>query len=229
MARELELAWVLTPAAASVLSAYGAAIADIRIDRTRAIDQVLPLKSDRAETILNDLKQRADADLAAQGIAPERRLLLCEVDLRFLRQRASLTLKLNEHGLDAANLLERFRNAYAHQYGGSSLTAGTPVELSTVRVIGIGKTTRAVLPREHQPVAPRTHPKPMGARDVYVARDHAQPIPVYDANDLHMGHFINGPALIDTGDTTLWAPPGFNVQVTKGGSLLARFGDQSDG
>jgi N-methylhydantoinase A len=229
MARELELTWVLTPAAASVLSAYGAAIADIRIDRTRAIDQILPLEADRAATILEELKQRADADLAAQGVAPEKRLLLCEVDLRFLRQRAALTLELDEHGLDPDHLLERFRNAYAHQYGGSSLTAGTPVELSTMRVIGIGKTTRAVLPHDHQPVAPGTHPKPIGARDVYVTRDHAQSIPVYDANALHTGHFIRGPALIDTGDTTLWAPPGSNVKVIESGSLLANFEDQSDG
>jgi N-methylhydantoinase A len=229
MARELELAWVLTPAVASVLSAYGAATADIRLDRAVAIDETLPLKTTRAAEALADLAEVIDRDLAAQGVAPDKRQVITEVELRFLRQRASLTLELDERGLDADRLLARFRDAYTSQYGDSSLTAQTPVELSTLRVIGVGKTTRAVLPADLEPVEPGARPTARRTRDLFIARDHAEPVPVYDAQVLRIGHIIRGPALVDTGDTTLWAPPGSRVEVTKGGSLLTKFEDQADG
>jgi len=223
MARELELAWVLTPAIASVLSAYGAATADIRRERSQAIDELLPDATASAAQVLADLKLRADADLEAQAVAPENRQLLCEVDLRFLRQRASLTLSVPDDGLDGADLLRRFQDAYASQYGASSLTAQTPVELSTVRVVGIGRTTRAVLPKD-KPPAPADSPiAPIGRRDVYLARDAATTVPVYDANSMRPGHRITGPALIDTIDTTIWAPPGSAVELVPGGSFVTRF------
>lgn len=222
MAEELGLPWILTPSVASVLSAYGAATADIRRERSQAIDDLLQNSLAHAGEVMEDLKRRATEDLAAQNVEPHNRILVCEVDLRFVRQRASLTLELGEEGLDGAVLLRRFQAAYANQYGESGLTGKTPVELSTIRVTGIGKTTRAVLPADQEPVASGTAPAPSGARKVRVAMDHAEEVPVFEAQGLRMGHLINGPALVDTGDTTLWAPPRSQVTMTKGGSLLTK-------
>lgn len=225
MSMELGLPWVLTPAVASVLSAYGAATADIRRERAQAIDELLPLTTNRAATVLEELMARADADLAAQGVTPANRQLLCQVELRFYRQRSSLTLELDDKGVDAERLLQRFQAAYSTQYGASSLTSKTPVELSTIRVTGIGKTTRAVLPRDLEPVAAGTTLAPMGERWVYIERERATAVPVFDANAVRKGHTIVGPALIDNVDTTLWAPPGSYVQLVSGGSLCTKFGE----
>jgi N-methylhydantoinase A len=131
-------------------------------------------------------------------------------------------MELGEEGLDGEALLRRFQAAYVSQYGESGLTGQTPVELSTVRVTGIGKTTRAVLPGDLEPVATGTAPKASRSRKVRVARDHAEDVAVYEAQSLRMGHAINGPALVDTGDTTLWAPPRSQVTMTKGGSFLTK-------
>jgi N-methylhydantoinase A len=224
MAKDIELAWVLTPSIASVLSAYGAATADIRRERAHAVDELLPGATARASVVLQELKRKADADIAAQGVEPHNRTLVCEVDLRFLRQRSSLTLTLTDDQLDSGDLVRRFQEAYAAQYGASSLTAQTPVELSTVRVTGIGRTTRAVLAPDRERVAVGTKLEPIGSRDVYLTRDKTTAIPVYDAGAVRIGHRIQGPALIDTVDTTIWAPAGSSVTLVAGDSFLTTFG-----
>jgi N-methylhydantoinase A len=224
MAEELDLPWVLTPALASVLSAYGAATADIRRERTQAVDELLPLKDGRADRIFRELKERAWEDLATQDVAPENRKLLCEAELRFFRQKASQTLRLDGDVLDSADLLRRFQQAYAEQYGEGSLAAKTPVEFSTLRVTGIGKTIRAVLPTPVEASDLGDQATPRTARNVWVERDRPERIPVYEAGDLRLGQYLYGPALVDTGDTTLWVPAAARVEVTRGGSLLTTLG-----
>ena len=218
MARELELPWVLTPALASVLSAYGAATADIRRERARAVDEILPLETRNASKVLQELLKRAEEDLVAQNVDPANRTALCEAEVRFHRQNASLTLTIGEGELDSDELIERFRTNYAKNYGVSSLTANTPIELSTLRVTGVGKTIRAVLPQ-----SPKAQLdvllSAIGSRDIYLDPGHPTTVPVYAAADFRVGHRIEGPALVDVGDTTLWAPAGSSIELIAGGTL----------
>jgi N-methylhydantoinase A len=223
IARELDLQWVLTPAVASVLSAYGAATADIRRERTLAIDALLPGATTAAAVALAELEIRADADLEHQGVQKADRVLVREVDLRFYRQRNSLTLTLDADGLDANSLLSRFQDAYAHQYGSSGLTAKSPVELSNVRVIGIGRTVRAVLPANLEAAPGGEMPTVNGTRRVLARRGAWTDVPVFAAEALRPGHRISGPALIDKVDTSLWAPLGSTVEIAADGSLITRF------
>jgi N-methylhydantoinase A len=223
MAQELDLQWVLTPAVASVLSAYGAATADIQRERTIAIDELLPAATDSANAAIHILKERADADLAHQSVAPENREIKCEVDLRFYRQRNSLTLALENGVADSDDLLRRFQEAYAQQYGLGGLMGDSQVELSNVRVIGIGRTVRAVLPNSLKPRESNSGSLSSGTRMVQVSRTEQLEIPVFDAELLRPGDYIKGPALLDKVDTTLWAPPGSLVSVEANGSLITRF------
>jgi len=223
MAKELELAWTLTPAVASVLSAYGAATADIRRERVMAVDQLLPGAAVRAAELLTEMKIQVDHDVASQGVPPEQRETVSEVELRFARQRNSMTLALEDDSVDPQLLLDRFMTSYATQYGESGLTGQSPVELSTVRVTGIGRTTRASLPRDLGAGEAVTPPVPLGNRAVFLSPSNATPIKVYDINALRFGQRVEGPALFDNLDTTLWAPPGSVVEVVHGNSLLTKF------
>jgi N-methylhydantoinase A len=218
MAKELELPWVLTPALASVLSAYGAATADIRRERARAVDEFLPLETDHASNVLQDLLDRAEEDLVTQNVTPANRTALCEAEVRFHRQNASLTLTIEAGKLDSGEMIERFRANYAKNYGVSSLTENTPIELSTLRVTGIGKTIRAVLPQS-PPAEPDRPLNPIGSRDIYLEPDHPTAVRVFAAADFRTGHRVEGPALVDVGDTTLWAPAGSSVELIAGGTL----------
>jgi N-methylhydantoinase A len=223
MAQELDLQWVLTPSVASVLSAYGAATADIQRERSVAIDEVLPEAAARANEAIAALKERADADLAHQNVSPENRQVVCEVDLRFYRQRNSLTLTLESGHVEPQDLMRRFQDAYAKQYGLAGLTGDSQVELSNVRVIGIGRTIRAVLPNPLKPREPGAALPSRGTRTLQIGRNEQSDIPVYDAEMLLPGDEVRGPALLDKADTTLWAPRGSVVSVEANGSLITRF------
>ena len=221
LARQIGLKSVLTPAVASVLSAYGAATADIRRELTRALDALLPLPAGQAEAVLAEMSKQVNAELAEQGVASEDRTLIAEADVRFYRQKSYLTLVVQVDDLDSERLLRRFRDAYTERYGKGGLMEQSQAELSTLRVIGIGRTLRAVLPKDHAPASGETPSR--AHRKVYVERDRAIEVPVFDAESLRRGHVINGPALIDAVDTTLWAPPGSTVEVAGGRSFITHF------
>ena len=223
MARDLGLPWVAMPAAASVLSAYGAASADVRVEAAQAIDALLPHASAHASEVLAVLQVKVDEALGRQGVAPHERSILTEVDLRLPRQRASLTLALEDGDLNPELLLQRFRALYAQHYGGDSLMSQTPVELALVRAIGVGQTLRAVLPRESDVGMGADTITVVGHRDIFLEPDAPQRVPVHDFNRIMPHHDLRGPLLIDTGDTTLWAPAGSITRMGPGRTLICQF------
>jgi N-methylhydantoinase A len=229
LAKELGMPAVLTPAVASVLSAYGAATADIRRERTQALDLVLPLDADQralVDATMQSLRAKADADLALQGVKPADRTLISEVDVRLYRQKAFVTLLVEGVSLDADHLAQRFRDNYVARYGTGGLKTGSEIEISTVRVVGIGRTVRAVLPEPAERVEASV-PRHRGERRVILDMNSEENVPVFDADTLRPGHVVFGPALIDAVDTTLWAPPKSRVQVVGGSSFLTSFDIQA--
>jgi N-methylhydantoinase A len=227
IAQELGFPAVLTPAIASVLSAYGAATADVRRERMASVDQQLPLPDGRAVSTLEDLLETVGKELADQGVAQANRRFICEADMRFFRQKAELTIAIEKHELNSDTLLRKFRRAYTDRYGANSLARNAPTELSTLRVVGIGRSIRASLPADGPP-ADRAEIAKSGERMVWVGRERQTPVAVYEMERIRSGHVIPGPALIDTVDTTLWAPSHSTVTLAAGGTLVTRFDGKTD-
>ena len=64
-------------------------------------------------------------------------------------------------------------------------------------------------------------PAPRETRPVWIDGA-AQAVPVYERLRLPIGASINGPALFEQSDTTVWLEPGFVAQVDALGNLLLR-------
>jgi N-methylhydantoinase A len=80
----------------------------------------------------------------------------------------------------------------------------------TLRAVGIGRTIRASLDvASTDGVAEGTPAPAVGSRRVRVGRDETGALDVrtYDGSALRPGHVIEGPALVDGVDTTVWIPP----------------------
>ena len=60
---------------------------------------------------------------------------------------------------------------------------------------------------------------PTGSRNIYLDPAHPTTVPVYAAADFCIGHRLQGPTLVDVGDTTLWVPEGSSVELIAGGTL----------
>jgi N-methylhydantoinase A len=211
---------VLVPELASVLSAFGAASTDIRHERLRALSMRLPGDPTVLVATARDLAAEVDADLADEGVAADGRAVTFEADLRFLKQSYELRIPFTVGaGVVVDALVEAFHAEYARRYGHGAITLGVPVELVAVRAIGTGRTVQAQLTR-HARVASGP-PAPVGTRAVRVGRDPAdrREVPVHDGHALLPGHRIQGPALVDGSDTTVWVPPAATARVDGVGTL----------
>lgn len=205
---------LLVPVLASVLSAFGGGSADIRLERSRSVSRLLPLDGAALRGWIDTLKDLVEQDLAANGVAADARELCVEADMRFRRQTFELSVPVTLP-LDQERLVEEFRRAYVAIYGTGTVVMGAEVELATIRVIGIGRTERVKLFESVEVSPPGRTPPSTGTRRLRLERETDREIPVYNADDLLPGDALEGPALIDAVDNTLWIPPDCTADVDR--------------
>ena len=224
-ASALDLRGVLIPELTSVLSAFGAATADVRRERSISVGRLLPLEEKDLAVLVSGLRKEVWADLEADGIPATDREIQIELDLRFARQQWELAVTVADN-FDAAaqrRIGEEFKSEYARRYGQGAIVSGAPIEVATLRVIGVGRTVRAELRAVAK--AARSAVTTRGSRAVVVSRDGAMTrveIPVFDMETLVPGAIFTGPALIDAVDTTVWVPAQHEVEVDEFKTLIVR-------
>lgn len=227
MARAIGSSTVLFPEFASVLSAFGAAVSDIRREHIRSLG--IPASAPASEILetLRSLRGQVLEDLAADGVLEDDRSVTFEADLRFRRQRWELTIPLDyaaEQSGVLDEVVERFKIEYARRYGPAALVAGMPIELTSLRAIGLGRTVKAALNRHISgkgPAAERSERWRMVRLDRH---GEATKVAVFDAQDLANGREIVGPALVDASDTTIWIPPNSKARLDERNTLVLEIG-----
>jgi N-methylhydantoinase A len=216
IAQELGVRRVLMPELTSVLSAFGAANADVRRERSRSVGLMMPFDAQLLAGTAADLQHAVTEDLAADGIPAAARSVSFQADVRFMRQQFELSIAC-EADFDAQaqqSLIENFKAEYQRRYGQGALVLGAPVELVTLRAIGRGRTVHAELSRS---TALATGRAPISStRRIWMAADNRiEPldVDVALAQELQPGHRLAGPVLIDGSDTTIWIPSRFHARV----------------
>jgi N-methylhydantoinase A len=210
IARVAGASTVLVPELASVLSGFGAATADIRRDRIHALGIPVPSDPSGLQALADKLRAEVLSDLEADGVARRDRKVRFEIDLRFKRQISELSIPLppgpvTQRGL--VRLVERFRAEYATRYGSGAIVLGAPIEVVSLRAVGIGRTVRASLGEARDGASMQVRvARRSGTRDVRIGRHAAEPVAVHDGSALEPGHVVRGPALVDGADTTIWVP-----------------------
>jgi N-methylhydantoinase A len=216
IAQEIGMRRVLVPELTSVLSAFGAANADVRRERTRAVGCVLPVESSSLGDSLEALAADVNRDLSADGIPEMARSVQFEADMRFVRQQSELTVRCDAR-LDAGSqqaLMSCFRDEYCRRYGPGALALGAGVELVALRAVGRGRTVRAELARSASVGAAAA--KTAGRRRLWTRIDgHMGPVEVdvAFAAELRPGDRLEGPMLLDGTDTTVWIPARTRARV----------------
>jgi len=212
LTQEIGVPRLLAPELASVLSAFGAGSADVRLEKARSISRLLPLDEQEVAATMAVLEADVIAQLGANGIGPEATSVLFEADMQFMRQMSELTVPLSRP-FSQEKLAKDFTQAYCALYGENAVASGAEIELVTLRAVGIGHTVRVQL-FSTTDRADTKIPAPLGTRRVRIQRSGPfDEVAVYDALSLKPGHGFSGPALIDAVDSTLWVPPGSRVDV----------------
>ena len=147
IARIVQVPVVLAPLSASVLSAFGAASAEVRRERFVSVTTLLDdLDVEEVSATMKALAGDVDDDVARDGVAGPDRSVRFEADVRFFRQAFELIIQFDGPTFDRQAIHDAFLAQYRTRYGEGAITLGTPIELAAIRAVGIGRLPRAVMP-----------------------------------------------------------------------------------
>jgi N-methylhydantoinase A len=193
---------IIVPFHATVHSAYGAALSDVRFSLTHSDPMVLPAESAVVEAIYAAMERRGDTLLAEADIVKERRELRRWVEARFRRQVHTLRIPVPAR-ITAATIEEiapAFEAEYERLFGPGSALSEAGVELLTFGVDAVGNVAAVDL----ETALPLGETKPREHRPAWCPRAKRMlDTPVYDGLALPPGARIEGPAIIEHPGTTI--------------------------
>ena len=221
--REVGLAGALSPRFPGVLSALGAAIADMRRDYVQTINR--PLADIEADTLINIVQDCWEKGLAALDKASARldgRRLIVELDMHYQGQTHAIAAPVGQaESLEALDLtpeaiLNAFETAYRAAYG--RLLEGPAIRVMNLRVAVEG----ARPPFDPMRLAPKggsLEEAARGARPIYAAGSWHD-AKVFDRLALPVGAVIPGPASLEQPDATIFVDAGMVASVDAFGNVL---------
>jgi 5-oxoprolinase (ATP-hydrolysing) len=221
VADSLGLTRILVHPLASVLSAYGMGLADVRVIRQRAIEAPLDeaLMPTIAQTI-EELAAAARAELERQGLEPARIETAARVHIRY----SGTDTPLEIAAAGAAELRRAFEAEHRARYGFVVAGRGLVVEQVAVEAIGrmaaIDEPELEIVPRAaDQPLEPVDHTRMLTARAPHQPPEEFL-TPVFERAQLRPGDRIAGPAIIVEATTTVVVEPGWGAELTLRDHLL---------
>lgn len=226
IARELGIRRVLVPHEASIFCASGMLHSDLKHDFVRS--HAAPLIENEPGfpvllSHLDDMAWQGEALLASEGVERDRQRRAVQLDLRYTGQYHEVAVEVPEDALragDLAAIRSLFHAEHNRLYGYDLAAEGTPVDLVNIRLTATGLV--------HKPEA---IPEPKAAPDPAAARKGCRPVflpereafadtEVYDGDALRHGHSIRGPALIESVNTTILVPSGFDLVIDAFGTAV---------
>jgi N-methylhydantoinase A len=213
LADELGIGQVVVPPHPGLFSSVGLLFTDLRYDRVRGLVRRLEeIDLAGAEATFAEMEKEASAELARDGVPPERASLIRSMDLRYSGQGFELTVPASrpfghEASTGAANA---FHARHRERYGYAAETE--PLEVVALRLAALVSVTKPQLPRE-----PKAGPEPSAnalrtRRNAFFG-DGWQQARVYDRLALRPGNRFEGPAIVEQYDATTVVPPRWTAEV----------------
>jgi N-methylhydantoinase A len=220
VAASLSIGRVLVPPHPGVTSALGLLAADVTHDFVRT--RLTPLEDLDPQTVtmwFAPLEDRALEALRQEGVALHAQVLLRSVELRYRGQAYELDVPLaSGRDLGAADLIEaatRFHDLH-EQLRGISLR-DEPLELVSLRVRAVGRRPKPPLASRRATTSGSGEPK--GERQVLHGGRHERAV-VYARATLAPGAGVDGPAVIESVDSTVYVPSGWMSRTDDHGNLV---------
>ncbi len=221
MMREVGVATGIVPRYPGVTSALGCVIADMRHDAVQTLNRTLD------DLDIADLRQRL-AELSAScqqrldssGVRFDAVREVVALDMLYAGQTHTLPVVLPDASaepLTLASIRRAFEASYTAAFG--RVLTGIGVRVMNLRYARIGvrpKFDLAVLAPQGE--GDRT---PLGTQRVFHQGQWWDAVR-YARLTLPVGARVEGPAILEQADTTVWLEPGFHAEVDAFGNLLVR-------
>jgi N-methylhydantoinase A len=215
IAEELEMPRVIVPSAPGNFSAFGSLISDLRRDYVRTrLTHTRRDSFDEVARLFEDLERDARADLAAEGIAPERIVLTRTVGMRYVGQSWELLVRVPDDATSMGALEAAFQRGHERRYGHAHDAAA---EIVNFRLAAAGAVPKPTLPRWS--VTGTVAGARRAERAVYFGGETLR-TPVYARERLPGGAPVTGPAIVEEMGATTIVPPGWTATVGPWGELV---------
>lgn len=214
LARELQMARLLVPAQAGVLSALGMARASFRRDFAQTLLLGgLELTWKRLQAVEKTLRRQALKELEAAGQMGAALTLTSELELRYPGQSYTLTVPFGPRFRQ--DFHRRHQTLYGHHF------PDRQPEAVVLRMHAAAPVPAGPIPTLRTVTAPLSLNLPREA-EIHLS-DGPTRVTLYQRPELAVGEAITGPALVLEDFATLLVLPGFRAEVLAGGHLLLKY------
>jgi len=224
---ELGVPRILIPATSMAHSAYGALASDIQQSAERSLvlragggdrDPWDGLDCAAINTVFAELQGRCLAAMEQSGFSRAQSEFTRSVDMRYRRQTHDLMVPVPDGEVTAATaraLVESFEQSYEAVYGKGAGFRLAGIELTTFRVVAVGRTQK---PSIHKPSASQA-PKPMRRRIFEPVTLKWTEADVFQWPDMPADFRVSGPAIVEHPETTVYVGPGQTARLDNAGNL----------
>ena len=219
LASELGIAEVICPPIPGAFSALGLVGTDLKRDYVRTLYTTATAADPKAvEAAFVALESRGAAMLDRAGVAPARRRFERAVDARYPRQSHELMIPVPPRSVDAAALAEiaaAFHDRHLHTYGHDNRSE--PVQIVSIRVTAIGATAPLMI---RDIVAPSGTDAVKAKRQLWFRETGVIDATIYDRRRMPAGLEVAGPVVIESLESTILVPPGWQAKMNADGFVL---------
>lgn len=221
LARELNVRKVIVPVAASVFSAWGMLMTDLRHDYIQTkICRMNEVALSELNAMWDGLVSQARAQFAQEGVPDGQIVYSFIADMRYMGQEH--TVKVHVPPVPwtdevKAEIVARFHETHEHFY--TYRLPDTPTEIVNLHLVAYGRLQKPELHR----IDPQRGPV-SGAvketRPVYFTDEGWQDTPIYDREKLGAGAAVSGPAIVEEVTASTVVCPGQSLTVDGYGNLI---------
>jgi N-methylhydantoinase A len=218
VARELSIPRVIMPPGPGAFSAFGMLMANVQHDFSRTRIALLDeadlgmLRADFAEMRLQGAKA-----LSGEGFAEKDQQFKTQIDLRYLGQEHSVTMKISSDITleEIDKVKEAFADAHEKAYGHAM---PDPIEMVALRFTALGIVEAPSLPELPRDGGQRV--MSVGERNVYQGNGQWIGYKLYNRDDFRYGDVIEGPAVINEHTATTVFHAGDTAEIGAHGEII---------
>jgi N-methylhydantoinase A len=216
IAAQLDIGTVLIPHNSSVFCARGLLTSDFVLRQDKTIQSMLigPDEIARVNAAANELVTECRNMMRSEGFSDDEIQISRSADFQFAGQVHALEMSVPNRDLtdaDVPELQRQFHEVYERTYGKGTAWPVPPLLLNCA----VTATGKIAGPRmKPEPLNPRSKAEMRKSeREVYMPTERRREvIPVYDEQKFSAGSRVEGPALVESVDTTLLVPRGVTAE-----------------
>lgn len=225
LARELGVKKVIVPVAASVFSAWGMLMTDLRRDWLRTdIRRVQDLDLNKWNALWNEMEREALQWYREQGFADDQVVFVRHADMRYLGQEHTVKVPVPGGNLtpdDVEEVVRRFHAAHEKRY--SFKLEHMATEIVNIHVVAFGRVQKPELAKL-PPASGSVEEAKKGVRPVYFEEVGWVETALYERDRLGPGMMVEGPAIVEEPTTATVLYPDQMLHVDPYGNLIVETG-----